>query len=203
MIKSIKSFLGEWSQLPLSDPINNLSFDVLAGCYDIGRVSWVRSSQVQVMSCAMKKPDIDISVAEELVSDATSSPRIQVTVRENNVGNMAEVLVGVAATKGIKCPVKLRCQPVSCLALSDIIVWGIKLGVEHVCLSILVNGHNHLIARLVVPPVNVKAFQTKVNFSAVDIASRVLKDVEDDGETAEQLGWSGGIREVSLCPGAS
>ncbi len=70
---------------------------------------------------------------------------------------MCEVLVGVAAAKGIKGPIELRIKTCLVLAVSDEIVGDPGLWQEHIGLAVLRDGHDHLVAHLIVPSVVVEA----------------------------------------------
>lgn len=138
---------------------------------------------------------------------AACSPGVQVAIGEDYVGNMAEVFIGVPAAESIQSPIELRSQPVSRLALGHVGIGGVELRVEHVCLSVLVNWHDHLIADLVVPAVKVeailaKAILAKAYLGTIHVSCRVLENIQNDSQTAEELSWGCWVCEIPLSPRA-
>jgi hypothetical protein len=87
------------------------------------------------------------------MEEATSTPWVEVTISEHYVGCVQEILVGVTATEGVLSPVELRVQPCRFLATCNEGISVPEVFREHVSDAILLNGHDHLIAYLVVPAI--------------------------------------------------
>ena len=114
---------------------------------------------------------------------ATCSPGIEVSIGENDVRSVKEVSIGVATTECIESPVELRIKLLILLAIRYEIICAPKLREEHICLSILRNGHDHLIADLVAPAVIIKTRSfvqgnSSSNIHACQSLGCILENVE-------------------------
>lgn len=138
------------------------------------------------------------------MKETTRSPWVQVSISEYDVRNMKEVLVGVAPTKCVKGPIKLRVQPIFFFAVFYELISVPKVTREHVSHSVWLNGNHHLIAYLVAPSVVIEPwcflFLFQWDICAVDHPRGVLENVEDYLEAPDIVHVSGSCADVAIHP---
>lgn len=165
----------------------------------------VGESQLQVVRAPFEDLNEDISVPRDIVGQADGPPWVEIPVGEHDLGDVQEVLVGVAASERVESPVELRCHVVGALAVSDEVIGYPGSTVEHVRRAVLSDGHHHLVAHLVVPAVVVEATLGGAGayIHALKGAGGVLEDVKHDLENLDVVEVAlHGSSDVALSPGA-
>ena len=135
----------------LSDP---LGLELACLCERLG-VSLVWQAKIEMMSRVLNVDDKSLII--DLLGDATSVPRVERAVREDDVGSLHEVTLRDTAAEVVKCEVVLRRLAVCSDTLSSVFFLIPSCGREHRGLSIACEWHHHLVASLDAPAVAIKA----------------------------------------------
>jgi len=104
--------------LVLLNPLTNLLDLDLSGSGKRLWVSLIGESQIQVVSGVLNVEESGLLTHVE--GNTTSLPGVELTVGENDVGSLHEILLGVQTTEVIKGPVVLRSLVVSFLAVCSV-----------------------------------------------------------------------------------
>ena len=136
----------------------------VSGLFNIFRVAGVRKTELQVVGTSLQDSHSDIVIAWDVMEEATGAPWVQISIGENDVGSIEEVLVGVAPAKCVQGPVELRVKPFFQLALLDKSVGIPEITKEHISHAIRLNWHDHLVADLETPAVVIKSWSDFIHF---------------------------------------
>ena len=115
----------------------------------------VGRSKVQMVGTALNVKSDTTAVSRHVLVEATRSPRVQLAVREDNIGDRKEVLVDVEATEVTKCPVVIWRETVGILAQLGVRVIVKRLLDEH-GVGAVSDWHGQLVAGEDVPAVAIK-----------------------------------------------
>ena len=135
----------------LSDPFG-LKLASLGESIGVGLV-W--QAEIEMMSRVFNVDDKSLII--DLLGDATSVPRVEATVREDDIGSLHEVALRDASAEVIEGEIVLRRLAVCSNALSSVFFLIPSCGREHRGLSIASEWHHHLVASLDAPAVAIKA----------------------------------------------
>ena len=119
------------------------------------RVLMVGSSEVEMVSAAFNIKSH--RVGAHVVKKASSVPRVELSIAENDVVVVFEVQLGVAAAEEAQSPVVLGSQAKFFLAIFGVLLVVPGSGKEHVGDSILADGHRHLVTSEDGPAVSIQA----------------------------------------------
>ena len=160
--------------LVLIDPLGNpFSLGLTSVSKSLG-VGGVGKTQVGVMGRVL---DVDSdALVVDLLKDATSVPRVQVSVGEDYVRGLSEVALRHTATEVVESPVVLGSLTVSSLTLGRGLLLVPSGSGEHGGDSVRSERHDHLVASLDTPAVVVKT-TTLLNrdIEAVELTSVVVE----------------------------
>jgi len=164
--------------LVLVNPLGDVFGLVLACQHNGRRVGGVGSAKVQVMGSLL---DIDWGrIFAHVESDATSLPRVELAVREHNVGGLDEVSVRESSTEEIKSPVVLGSLTVGTYAVLVVLGFIPIVSGEHRVFGVRREGHGHLVAVQNVPAVLTNSLHLRsINVEAFRGTFVVNEDVVD------------------------
>ena len=189
----------EVGALVLIDELSNPLGLKLACLGESIRVGLVWQAEIEMMSRVFNVDDKSFIV--DLLGDATSVPRVEATVREDDVGSLHEVALRDTAAKVIEGEVVLRRLAICSHALSSVFFLIPCSGREHRGLRIACEWHHHLVASLDAPAVAIKA--TALVNRDVKAVKLLLIVVENSACSLDSVKWLEQVTILGIVSGLS
>ena len=189
----------EVGALVLIDELSNPLGLKLACLGESIRVGLVWQAEIEMMSRVFNVDDKSFIV--DLLGDATSVPRVEATVREDDVGSLHEVALRDTAAKVIEGEVVLRRLAICSHALCSVFFLIPCSGREHRGLRIACEWHHHLVASLDAPAVAIKA--TALVNRDVKAVKLLLIVVENSACSLDSVKWLEQVTILGIVSGLS